>query len=73
MENFLTEQEAKSVDQPLEFRIALHGKSEYIFHDRQLEKLKPLSDSFYTLNQVKTSVFIRTTPGRVFFRSKFPL
>ena len=72
-QNFITEQESKSLEQPIEFRIDLYGKSEYIFNDRQLAKLKQFSDSFYILNKVKNSVYIRTTPGRLFFHNKFPL
>jgi DNA-directed RNA polymerase subunit beta' len=72
-QNFLTEQESKSAEQPIEFRIDMHGKSEYIFNDREFEKVKQFSDSFYILNNVKNSVYIRTTPGRIFFHNKFPM
>ena len=72
-QNFITEQESKSIEQPIEFRMDVYGKSEYIFNDRQVEKLKHFSDCFYILNTIKNSVYIRTTPGRIFFHNKFPL
>jgi DNA-directed RNA polymerase subunit beta' len=72
-QNFITEQESKSLEQPIEFRIDMYGKSEYIFNDRQLQKLKTFSDCFYILNHSKNSVYIRTTAGRIFFHKNFPL
>jgi DNA-directed RNA polymerase subunit beta' len=72
-QNFLTEQESKSLEQPIEFRVDISGKSEYIFNDRQLQKLKTFSDCFSILNHTKNSIYIRTTAGRVFFHNTFPL
>ena len=73
LQNFITEQESKSVEQPIEFRINIFGKSEYIFNDRELEKPKNLSNSFSRSTNLKNCIYIRTTPGRIFFHTKFPL
>ena len=73
LQNFISEQESKFLEQPLEFRIDVFGKSEYIFHDRQVQKRKEFSDGFSIVNNFKNSLYIRTTPGRIFFHNNFPL
>lgn len=100
-QNFISEQESKYTEQPIECRINIFGESESIFNDRHLQKLKKSSDSFYSFfnealqsnfkqnfvlnknkiginskketNNLKNNVYIRTTPGRVFFHSNFPI
>ena len=72
LQNFITQDDSKLVDQPIEFRVDIFGKSEFIFHDRQLQKQKDSSDSFYVWKSIRNSMYLRTTPGRVFFHSKIP-
>lgn len=73
IQNFIGEHESKSLEQPIEFRIDLYGKSEYIFHDRELYKLKQFSNCFYKFHHTENSVYIRTTAGRIFFHKNFPI
>nr|YP_009106592.1 beta' subunit of RNA polymerase [Dicloster acuatus]AIT95443.1 beta' subunit of RNA polymerase [Dicloster acuatus] len=73
IQNFSGEHDSKSTEQPIEFRLDLFGKSDYIFHDRELQKPKQFSNSFSIFNTSRNSMYIRTTPGRVFFHNKIPL
>ena len=70
-QNLVNEQESKVLEQPIEFRIDVFGKSDAIFHDRHIENIKESSDYFSRLPLIENAVYLRTTPGRVFFHTKF--
>lgn len=58
MQNFVTEQQAKTKEFPLEFRLDLQGNSEIVFSDRT---------ETHKFDFNHTLFYVRTTPGRICF------
>jgi DNA-directed RNA polymerase subunit beta' len=58
MQNFITEQQAKTKEFPLEFRLDLQGNSEIVFSDRT---------ETHKFDFNHTIFYVRTTPGRICF------
>lgn len=58
MQNFVTEQQAKTKEFPLEYRLDLQGNSEIVFSDRT---------ETHKFDFNHTIFYVRTTPGRICF------
>lgn len=78
-QNLISQQESKITEQPLEFRIDIGGKSDYIFHDRHYEKPRLFHSEIFNYSNcfskntlIQNYIYIRTTPGRILFHTKFP-